>query len=306
MTSVATDIVCPFLIDSGLSRGQTVRLTSVLDTIISQHDYPERIGFFISEAAVLATLLASTLSKYDGDFTLQIQGSGAISTLVVNMSSTGQLRGYARFDEEKLAAAEKAQKKQESAPVPAFFGQGTLSFTAEKNEQTYQGITPLEQPTMSECVCEYFHQSEQIQTAIRVNVGTPSMTGKGWCGGAIMLQRMPMDRQIAQVLKEEEIEELWRTSVILLNSVKEEELLDTELPLEKLLHRLYHLNDLHFFTPKVIEFGCRCSQEKVIEMLSRFPKQDLEDMVVDGQIKVDCQFCGKSYTLTLQDLNSGE
>ena len=29
-------------------------------------------------------------------------------------------------------------------------------------------------------------------------------------------------------------------------------------------------------------------------------------MAVDGKIKVDCQFCGKSYTLTLKDLDAGK
>lgn len=305
MTDAATDVICPFIIDSGLSRGQAVRLSTVLDTIISQHQYPERIGYFISETAVLASLLASTL-KYEGNFTLQIQGDGAISTLVVNITDTGKIRGYVRYDEKALADAEQKPEVQDGAFVPAFFGQGSLSFMIEQKEQNYQGIVSLEQPTLTECIHQYFDQSEQIDTVIRMAVAAPSQTGKGWTAGALMLQRMPMDRQLAQVLKDDEINDLWQTAVILLKSAKDEELLDTELPLEKLLHRLYHLNDLHFFMSKQIEFGCRCSQEKVLEMLRRFPEKDRRDMVVDGEIKVDCQFCGKSYTLTLKDLDSGE
>ena len=44
MTDATTDVICPFLIDSGVSRGQAVRLTSSLETFISQHNYPEPIG----------------------------------------------------------------------------------------------------------------------------------------------------------------------------------------------------------------------------------------------------------------------
>lgn len=300
MTDATTDVICPFLIDSGLSRGQAVRLNATLDTIISQHDYPEPVGVLVAQAGVLTALLASTI-KYDGVFTLQIQGKGAVSVLAVDLTTDGQMRGYARFDAD---AVEKAAANAEKGQIAAFFGEGTLAFNVETKDQSYQGVIALNQPTLADCVLEYFKQSEQIETALKIAVATPSQSGKGWTGAAVMLQRMPMDRQIARELKEEEIDDLWNTSVVLLHSATPEELLDSGLPLEKLLYRLYHLNDLHFFMQKTIKFGCRCSQEKVIEMLRRFPKQDRSEMAVDGKIKVDCQFCGKSYVLDLKDLDA--
>ncbi|MBP3402297.1 MAG: Hsp33 family molecular chaperone HslO [Alphaproteobacteria bacterium] len=305
MTDATTDVICPFLIDSGLSRGQAVRLTSSLDTIISQHNYPEPIGILMAQAAVLTALLASTI-KFDGVFTLQIQGRGPVSVLAVDITTDGSIRGYARFDEAAVEKAQQAVTQENAAPVQSFFADGTLSFNVETKDQSYQGIVALDQPTLAECVLEYFKQSEQIQTAVKIAVATPAQTGKGWTGAAVMLQRMPMDRQIARELKENEIEDLWNTAVVLLHSATPKELLDTELPLEKLLYRLYHLNNLHFFIQKVIKFGCRCSKDKVIEMLRRFPEQDRKEMAVDGKIKVDCQFCGKSYTLTLKDLDAGK
>lgn len=305
MTEATTDVICPFLIDSGLSRGQTVRLTSTLDTIISQHNYPEPIGVLMAQAAVLTALLASTI-KYDGVFTLQIQGKGPVSVLAVDITTDGQMRGYARFDESAVEQAQRKIHHENVSPTAAFFEDGTLSFHVETAGETYQGIVALDQPSLAECVLSYFKQSEQIETALKIAVATPAQTGKGWVGAAVMLQRMPMDRRIARELSEDEIEDLWNTSVVLLHSTTEKELLDTDLPLEKLLYRLYHLNNLHFFIQKAIKFGCRCSQDKVIEMLSRFPDQDKKEMAVDGKIKVDCQFCGKSYTLTLKDLDAGK
>ncbi len=305
MTDATTDVICPFLIDSGLSRGQAVRLTSSLDTIISQHHYPESIGLLIAQSAVLTALLASTI-KFDGVFTLQIQGKGPVSLLATDITTDGRIRGYARFDEKAAEEAYKNVQEGSENPVQAFFKDGTLSFNVETGDQSYQGIVGLDQPTLAQCVLEYFKQSEQIETALQIEVATPQQTGKGWIGSAVMLQRMPMDRQIARELKEEEINDLWQTAVVLLHSVRTQELLDTDLSLEKLLYRLYHLNNLHFFIQKAIKFGCRCSQEKVIEMLKRFPEQDRQEMAVDGEIKVDCQFCGKSYTLTLKDLDAGK
>ena len=71
MTEATTDIICPFLIDSGLSRGQAVRLQKTLDTIISQHDYPESIGVLIAQSALLTALLASII-KFNAGFHHQV------------------------------------------------------------------------------------------------------------------------------------------------------------------------------------------------------------------------------------------
>lgn len=299
MTDTSENIVQPYLIDSGMSRGQAVRLTSVLDTIIGQHGYPESVGRFLSEAAVLTVLLASSV-KYDGVFSLQIQSDGAISMLVIDLTTTGQIRGYARFDEAALKQAEQTPDDKEN-PVSHYFGNGTLAFMTEHDGQSYQGVVALEKASLTACVLEYFRQSEQIDTEIRLAVDAPD--GKhGWIAGAVLLQKMPFDAKTAELLKKEEVDDLWNTATALLKSLQDSEIFDTTLSLEKLLFRLFNRNDLHFFMPKKIEFGCRCSKEKVIEMLKRFSLQDRKEMAVDGAIKIDCRFCGKSYTLTLKDL----
>lgn len=299
MTDTFENIVQPYLIDSGMSRGQAVRLTSVLDTIIGQHGYPESVGKFLSEAAVLTALLASSV-KYDGVFSLQIQGDGAISMLVIDLTATGQMRGYARFDEAALKQAEQTPDEQ-STPVSHYFGNGTLAFMTEHDGTSYQGVVALEKASLTDCVLEYFRQSEQIDTEIRLATASPD-DKHGWIAGAALLQKMPFDAKTAERLKKEEADDLWNTATVLLKSLQDSEILDTTLSLEKMLFRLFYLNDLHFFIPKQIEFGCRCSKEKVIEMLKRFSPQERKEMPVDGVIKIDCRFCGKSYTVTLQDL----
>ncbi len=296
------DAAYSFVIDGGLTRGHAVRLSETLDTILSQHDYPQAVGLLLGEAVGLSALLCSSI-KYDGVFTLQIQGDGPVSTLVVNQTSEGNIRAYARFDESALNAAVKAREEQKTAAVPAYFGQGALSFMVDQKgaSESYQGIIALERPTLTECVHQYFRDSEQIGTAIRLSVAPPD-EGNGWRCGAVMIQKMPSAGKTSEYSGEEEIDELWRTAVILLNSATDKELTDMNLPVEKLVNRLYHLNDLQIFMPKMLKFGCRCSQEKVIEMLKSFSPQDIDDMIVDGKITVDCQFCGRRYTLTSKDL----
>ena len=58
----------------------------------------------LGEAITLAVLLAGAL-KYDGVFSLQTKGDGPIRLIVADVTTAGALRGYAQYDEEKLAAA---------------------------------------------------------------------------------------------------------------------------------------------------------------------------------------------------------
>ena len=296
-----------FLIDSGTIRGQAIRLDGVLNDIIGRHGYPDVVNGFLAEATALAIILSASL-KYDGVFTLQIQGDGCISSLIVSITGDGKVRAYARFNEKRLAEKTKEFEQRPTARVQAFFGDGTLMFTVVQNTSAdrYQGVVSLECATLSECVHRYFRQSEQIETAIRLKAVQKPEAKNEWVCGAVMIQRMPAKKEVVDAFGEEELEEMWRTAVILLNSATDEELCGTQLPIDKLLYRLYHANKINIFMPKEYEFGCKCTKERVIEMLRSFPSSELRDMEQDGTIKVDCQFCGKSYTVDVRELDSGE
>ena len=96
------DLVQPFHIDPFALRGRLVRLGPALDHILSQHDYPEPVAAMLGEAITLAVVLAGAL-KYDGVFTLQTKGDGAIRLMVADVSTEGAVRGYAQYDTAKLA-----------------------------------------------------------------------------------------------------------------------------------------------------------------------------------------------------------
>ena len=54
---------------------------------------------------------------------------------------------------------------------------------------------------------------------------------------------------------------------------------------------------------KDIEWRCSCSLERVRNTLLLLGPQELEDMANEGKtIHLDCNFCGKSYYFTVDDL----
>ena len=99
----ADDLIQPFQIEASAIRGRLVRLGPALDEILTRHDYPAVVASVLGEAMALAALLSTAL-KYEGIFTLQTKGNGPLSLLVADITSTGDLRGYAQFGPEATAA----------------------------------------------------------------------------------------------------------------------------------------------------------------------------------------------------------
>lgn len=294
-----SDLIQSFMLEAGAIRGRLVRLGPVLDAILAGHGYPLAVAERLAETLALAASLAGAL-KFDGIFTLQVQAQGAIPLIVADITSEGAVRGYARFDEAKLDAAEKAG----GAPVPRYFGSGYLAFTVDQGQDTdrYQGIVELTGDSLSHCAEEYFRQSEQLETDFKLAV-KPAAGDCGWQASVIMVQRMPKGPQ-SPILTADESAEGWRRAVIMMASAKDSELFDPALSADKLLYRLYHADGLQLFESKALEARCRCSAERVAGTLRSFPREQVEEMKDEtGTVAVVCEFCKTSYDFSAADLD---
>lgn len=283
----STDLILPFQLAGGAVRGRLVRLGPSVNTILDGHDYPAAVGRLLAETVALAATLAGSL-KYDGVFTLQAQGKGAVTLLLADVTSGGALRAYARYDEAKLAALPAG-----AVSVPDLLGGGYLAFTVDQGADTerYQGIVELTGATLSECAKQYFRQSEQLDTEVMV-ASRPPHGGGGWSAAAIMIQRMPGSQPGAPILTPDESREAWRTATILLGSLTGDELLDPALPVAQVAHRLFHAEGLLAWEPKALAAKCRCSAAKIASALRSIPREEIAALKDEsGQVTVTCEFC---------------
>ncbi len=296
------DFIRTFIIDDGLFRGAITRNFNVIQDILNRKKYPQNVSLLLAEAITLTNLLASVI-KYEGIFTLQIKGDAAIKTIVVDETSDGKIRAYARFDEQELNNVSYENIKNRGS-VPALLGAGYMIFTMDNSDgtQRYQGMVELEGNTLADCAHKYFQKSEQIKTAIKIAVAF-SDTDKSWKSAGMLLQKMPENGGNKNILKsKEEIDDAWNTDVILMGSLTDQELLDEKLSPENILYRLYHEQDVFLFNEKILTFHCRCSRNRIIGVLKSFSEKDLQDMKKNNKISVTCEFCGKTYDITENDL----
>lgn len=298
-TSVsATDLSLPFIIDGGAFRGRLVRLTHTVTDILEAHKDPEPVGKLMAEAMVAAVSLASGL-KYDGVFTLQIQGNGPVEMLVTDVTSTGDVRGYVKFDPESVAA-------EVARAHPHLLGPGGhLVFTVDQGPQTerFQGIVELAGESITEAVHNYFRQSEQIESALKIAVAPPAHAGEPWRAAALVVQRMPEKRDGPPV-SNEDAEDTWRTVVIFLGSLKDQELLDWSIAPERLLTRLYASMGVLPLPRRPIRAKCRCSYERSERILASFPVDEIRSFAQDGKVHMTCEFCRTDYVFLESELEA--
>jgi molecular chaperone Hsp33 len=137
--------------------------------VLTRHDYPEPVANLLGEACALAALVGSSL-KFEGRLIVQAQGDGPVRYVVADYDTSGGLRGYCRFDAEEVA---KASEGFVRPGAKTLLGGGVFIMTLDQGADMdrYQGVTPIEGETLALCAEQYFAQSEQTPTRVRLAVG---------------------------------------------------------------------------------------------------------------------------------------
>ena len=289
------DIVAAFQIAEQPVRGRIVRMGAMVDDILTRHDYPEPVAELLGEAVALAALVGSSL-KFEGRLILQAQGDGPVAYVVADYDTSGALRGYCRFDAEKVAAVSTGFARPGAKTL---LGGGVFVMTVDQGAdmERYQGITPIEGETLALCAEHYFAQSEQTPTRVRLAVGrAPAAQGRSWRAGGLLLQNIAEDEARGST------RETWETAQALFETLGEDELIDADLPPQRLLYRLFHEEGVRLFEPQVLRAFCRCSVERIETVIGSFSPQERAEMVeADGKIRVTCEYCSRTYELNPDD-----
>jgi molecular chaperone Hsp33 len=284
-----------FTIPSRHARGRVVRLGPVLDAITSAHAYPPPIARLLAEALVLTALLGALLKDSTGQMTLQAQTEGGVIDLLVCDYRGGELRGYIKFDAERFA------EMPAQPALFAMFGKAYLAITFDQSatQERYQGIVPLDGTSLAEAAESYFAQSEQIPSLIRISVSELGIAG------GMLLQHLPEGEDGRERLHTRLDHPEWEHVAILGQTISPEELVDTELPLETLVWRLFNEEEeVRVLGGATLIKGCRCDISHIRDVLLRFPAEERASMADEnGVIGVDCAFCSRVFPVSSEGLD---
>ena len=295
-TPIPDDLVGAFQIEGEPVRGRVVRLGPAIDQILRAHDYPEQVANLLGEACALASLVGSNL-KFDGRLIIQAQGSGPVRYVVADYDTSGALRGYCRYDAEAVAAVSSGFQRPGARTL---LGEGVFIMTVDQGPDMdrYQGVTAIEGETLALCAEQYFAQSEQTPTRVRLAVGQDG-EGAPWRAGGVLIQNIAEDAARGST------SEAWVRTQALFETIGEDELIDPDLPSNTLLWRLFHEDGVRVFGSKPLRAFCRCNPERIVTMLRSFEAEERADMVeADGKIHVTCEYCSRVYAVPPEDLDA--
>ena len=285
----------PYMVHGTDISGRLVRLGSTVQNILDVHQYPAPIAALLAEAAALAAAMASSL-KFDGKLILQTQSDGPVNMLVADVTTSGELRGYAQFDQAKYDALGMHDFR-------SLVGKGYIAFTVDQGQHTerYQGIVDLEGADLGECIQHYFAQSDQVDMAVRI--ASDRSTDGQWRAGAILAQRLPEIGGEGEVTDSEAAEDAWNRALAFLGSVKRDELTDSDLSANTLLYRLFHEDGVRVSDLKPLVHACQCSEDRLRTVLLSLAPEELAECFVDGTVSSTCEFCNTTYVFTPEDLS---
>lgn len=288
-----------FIIAERHVRGRLVRLCPVLNTIMAAHSYPPAAEKLLAEALVLTVLLGSTLKDAGSQLTLQAQTGGGPVELLVCDYKDGQLRGYLKFDAERLAEV------GSDPTLFALFGEGFLAITFDQaaTGERYQGIVPLEGTSIGDAAEHYFEQSEQIPSLIKLSSRHDAEAG--CVAGGLLLQHLPEGEVGRDRLHVRHDHPEWEHARTIAETLKGDELTDPATSLETLAWRLFHEEEVRIEPGAAISRGCRCSTGYFAGVLAKFPEAERQEMADEaGVIQIDCAFCSRIFPVPLDEISA--
>lgn len=279
-------------------RGRLARLFTPTASLFDRHGYPDVVSGLCAETVALAACLSATL-KFDGIFTIQAKGDGAVRTLFADVTSDGAIRSYAAFDDDAVSGLPVSHPAQ----LSQLMGGGYMAFTIDQDASVsgdkahrYQGIVELSDGAVSDCAEQWFSQSEQLASSVMT---TARRTEGGWAASALFLQQIAPEGGVGAT-DSIYADDAFHTASTLASSVTQDELLSESLSAEDILFRLFHSQAVHVQHFSELRDQCRCSDEKVEVMLAGLSAQQRRELSDEaGQLLVGCEFCKSSRTYHL-------
>ncbi len=293
-----------FLFEGLPVRGMLVRLTDgwqeVLRRRATREPWAPEVASLVGQMCAAGVLMQSNI-KFDGALVLQVQGDGPVKLAVAEIQPDLQFRGTATV----------------IGPVPAgarleamvnVHGQGRCAITLDPadrrpGQQPYQGIValhgdrrePLQE--LSQVLEHYMLQSEQLDTRL-------VLAANGDIAAGLLIQRLPVEGAGNLGARNEDdigLSEGFNRISILAATLTAEELLT--LDADTILRRLFWEEDLRRFEPLRPAFQCRCSRERVRNMLRGLGREESDSLIAErGEVEVGCEFCGLQYRFDAVDV----
>lgn len=252
------------------------------------HTYPTSSAAF-GRTLSAAALMGSMLKDENTKITIQINGGGPIGTIMADVNSNCEVRGFVANPEVYLVN-EKTNKLDVGQGVG---NNGTLRVTQDLQlKEKFTGTVELQTGEIAEDFAYYFTVSEQTPSAVSLGVLVDE-NNEVIAAGGLMIQMMPFATEADILIAEDVVSNLKPISTMIHEGMKPVEIAEAL------------FLDVSILSKQEVKFKCDCSKERMFEALHSLKNNELLEMIEeDHGAEVSCHFCNTKYAFTEDELRS--
>ena len=247
--------------------------TNLVSEAIKIHNLDGHSAKTLGSLLTAAAFMAGCLKSEKGAVSLTVKAGGDAGAASVSGDKDLHIRGYIDGTcEGKLNGGYLTVVKEDG-----FF-------------RPFVGASELVGDSVSENLMQYFHASEQIETAVAIDAKIAD--GKCVAAGGVIMQLMPGCSQ----------ENMDRAEECMQNFVDVAEQIE-KYGADGIMQKYFKEEAKHCYE-YFPEYRCNCSRRKIEGVILPLGKDELYKIIEEeGAVKVHCHYCNKDYKFTREDID---
>jgi len=283
------------LVRASAADGQIRCMAAVTTNTVAEaarrHQTTHTVSAALGRTLTGALLLGAGQKEFDR-LTVQLDCDGPVGGITAETNREGRVRGYVHNP-----SAEVPLNSRGKLDVSGVVGGGMFYVTYESGYEVglyrdpYRGAVPIVSGEIGEDFAYYLAKSEQVPSAVMLGVLLRAReSGEAYveAAGGLMVQVMPGADEKVVASVEKSVGATPHTTVLIREGAGPDDMLRTALgdvPFEVLEER-------------EVGFGCTCSYERVVSLVSSIEQGELESMLrEDRGASLTCHFCNETYRI---------
>lgn len=260
--------------------------TDLVNEAIRRHQCSPTAAAALGRTMTGAILMAANLKNSEA-LTVSFQGNGPLGYITADATPDGFVRGYVGNPGVDLPLKENGK-----LDVGGAVGQGLVQVTRFTGlREPMRGSAEIVSGEIAEDLTNYLFVSEQTASSVGLGVlvGTDY---KALAAGGFMLQLMPdADDEIIDRL-EAALSKVRPVSSMIADGMGP----------RAIIRELMAGFEIQYLTNTELAFRCKCSKERIEDVMLSLGHDDMAALVEDGHAEVCCQFCGEKYQFDKPEL----